>query len=319
MKQELFSQLRKSVEAQQKKILENIQHLADTADAERYWQTGSEIRAGLQTIRELLDTVELRLITSAPAPTDGLNFTGIMAIGSPEKSEDLVSMSEVIELLTNGSQRFIDLEPIRKKYEEKFGDEQCWSFPVCDGVHLGAVILPVQEGVLYLPYDNLDSECYEQFVTENACLLEKEKAARMRKLLQDHCTGLSSVLRIMEQLLEPPRKNSKVQDILAYIEIYIRMGDYPIVERMPMNDLNRELIKAMTEEQGSPVYLGTFYSDELVPYTGQTVYNFQYNFCLPVKSEPLQKLLRDGLDNAATFDKFYQLLHDLGGHVLFWV
>ena len=70
---------------------------------------------------------------------------------------------------------------------------------------------------------------------------------------------------------------------------------------------------------GSPVYLGTFYSDELVPYTGQTVYNFQYNFCLPVKSEPLQKLLRDGLDNAATFDKFYQLLHDLGGHVLFWV
>lgn len=319
MVQELVGQVRNSIEAQQKKILEHIQHLADTADAERYWQTGIEIRAELRTIRELLDTVELRLVTSAPAPKDELNYTGIMAIGSPEKSKGLVSMEEVMELLTNGGQRFVDLEPIRKKYEERFGDEQCWSFPFCDGDHLGGVIMPVQEGVLYLPYDYLDTECYEQFVTENACLLEKEKAAHMRKLLQDHCAGLSTVLRIIEQLPEPPQKNSKVQDILAYIEIYIRMDDYPVAERMPMNDLNRELIKAMTEEQGSPIYLGTFYSDELVPYTGQTVYNFQYNFCLPVKSEPLQKLLRDGLDKATTFDKFYQLLHDLGGHVLFWV
>lgn len=204
MKREPFSQLRKNVEGQQKKMLEHIQHLADTADVERYWQTGSEIRAELQTIRELLDTVELRLITSAPASKDRWNYTGIMAIGNPEKFEDLAPMSEVMELLTNGSQSFIDLEPIRKKYEEMFGDEQCWTIPFCVGDHLGGVILPVQEGVLYLPYDNFDTECYEQFVIESACLLEKERAGNIRELLKIRCNELSFMLDIIEQLLTCP-------------------------------------------------------------------------------------------------------------------
>lgn len=82
--------------------------------------------------------------------------------------------------------------------------------------------------------------------------------------------------------------------------------------------LHRELVQAMAEAYETPVYLGTYESDQLTPYTGQQICNFQYNFCVPVDSKELKCRLRFGIHSAMEFEGFYQLLISLGGHILFW-
>ena len=47
------------------------------------------------------------------------------------------------------------LDEIRKGYEERFGMEMAWRFPAMDDPHNTAVIIPLQEGFLWLPLDPL--------------------------------------------------------------------------------------------------------------------------------------------------------------------
>ena len=245
-------------------------------------------------------------------------------IGDMAQQEKLAPMAEVITLLKNGGHSFTDLAPIRERYEAQFGSDQTWSFPFHDGSHLGGVFLPVKEGILYLPYDCVCSDCYEQFKVGDAHLLDGAEARRLLDILETHYSSLHRALQKaagLEAVDESPDESSapmaRLESVLEQKTRYIRMQTYPVTERLPITDISRELIQAMADVHGV-VYLGKHDSDDLVPYTGQPIYNFQYNFCVPVDSEPLKALLRTGLPDYKVFDAFYQLLRSLDGHWLFW-
>lgn len=248
----------------------------------------------------------------------------ICIIGDASQAGRLASKSEVLALLQAGESSFTDLAPIRRRYEKQFGDEQIWSFPFCDGSHQGGIFLPVQEGVLYLPYDHIYPDCYEQFELEDARLMDSAEARRLLKILETRYASLAQALQKaadqeaeVEAAPQPDTPRSELESVLAQKERYIRMMGYPVTERLPINDISRKLIQAMAAVHGT-VYLGTFYSDQLIPYTGQAISNFQYNFCVPIDSEPLKATLRTGLPDYKVFDAFYQLLRSLDGHCLFW-
>lgn len=248
----------------------------------------------------------------------------ICIIGDASQTGRLASKSEVLALLRAGESSFTDLAPIRRRYEKQFEDEQFWNFPFCDGSHPGGVFLPVQEGVLYLPYDRIYPDCYEQFELEDAHLMDSAEARRLLSILEKRYASLSKALQktadqgtAVDAAPQPDTPRSELESVLAQKEHYIRMMGYPVTERLPINDISRKLIQAMAAVHGA-VYLGTFFSDQLIPYTGQAVCNFQYNFCVPIDSEPLKAMLRTGLTDYKVFDAFYQLLRSLDGHCLFW-
>lgn len=90
----------------------------------------------------------------------GGRTTGVnrCASSGTERQGQLATIREVLELLRNGGADFTDLEPIRTRYRQQFGDERCQVCPVCHNGYLGVVFLPVQEGTLCLPYDAVTSD-----------------------------------------------------------------------------------------------------------------------------------------------------------------
>ena len=244
------------------------------------------------------------------------------ASSGTERQGQLATIREVLELLRNGGANFTDLEPIRTRYRQQFGDEQCQVCPICYNGYLGVVLMPVQEGTLCLPYDSVASDTMEQFVLKEVHLLEREECDRLLQELNDQCNSISTVLKEVRAKLDDNtsdgEKDRHLKSVLKEVEKYIFEVGHCVSVRQPINDISRKLVQAMSEAHGAPVYLGTYESDQLIPYKGQYIRNYQYNFCVPVDSMELKCRLRFGIHSAMEFDGFYQLLISLGGHVLFW-
>ena len=74
------------------------------------------------------------------------------------------------------------LMDICEEYREKYQNELCWHYPTTDELHLGTFLLLVKEGVLSLPFNEVDSVDYELFCLEDACLCD---AASINMLIAD--------------------------------------------------------------------------------------------------------------------------------------
>lgn len=64
----------------------------------------------------------------------------------------------------------------------EYQNELCWCYPITDELHLGTFLLLVKEGVLSLPFNEVDSVDYELFCLEDACLCD---AASINLLIAD--------------------------------------------------------------------------------------------------------------------------------------
>lgn len=118
----------------------------------------------------------------------------ITYMGERIERKQLFSKDHIISLLRNEGSHFTTLESVRGYYGKKFGNELYWSYPLCDGLHNGAGILPVQEGFLWLPYDEVDTETYEQYILEHACLLTAEEASTLVKELRAYAEEVCAAL-----------------------------------------------------------------------------------------------------------------------------
>ena len=117
------------------------------------------------------------------------------------RAEEQRQREEVLELLRTNGANFTALASIREQYVEQFSNELCWSYPFCDGDYLGCVVLPVQEGILCLPYSSLDGDTYEQFVLESAGLLTREQLDELKRHLLTQAAELYNALSDMSRFL----------------------------------------------------------------------------------------------------------------------
>ena len=93
------------------------------------------------------------------------------------------------------------LSQIREKYNEEFGNELIWNYPISDGVNAGTTIVAVKEGFLSLPYNEMDETEYELFNLKIANLLDENELTQFidnwKRYSEDLLNALGDMLNIV--------------------------------------------------------------------------------------------------------------------------
>ena len=91
----------------------------------------------------------------------------------------LISKQYLIDFLNKTDASDHALMRIREQYQDIFGNELTWRYPISDGAHTGVIIVVVKEGFISLPYDSIDVKGYELFkITSFALTDTKRKPKR---------------------------------------------------------------------------------------------------------------------------------------------
>lgn len=199
--------------AQERKnhVLECLQALGNCSDPSSYTYEAKELPPIFQEIIGKLAEVWYRMSCHSPYPfvPFSLGQKEELAIdGKRCKWSALMTQEDVMVHLMEGGATFVALEPIREKYTKLFGDGMCWSYPFSSEGYLGYVLLPVCEGILYLPYTGLDSDTYEQFDIQAVRMLAEEEVQKLMDSLLNYTADLYCVLADARRALPAPAQYS---------------------------------------------------------------------------------------------------------------
>jgi len=118
------------------------------------------------------------------------------------KSLDLLkclSKTEVLNFLAENGEYESSIAMLSEQYARQFGIDPIWRYPLSDGWHSGAFIVPVREGFMYLPYDEVDSDYFEIVLPEAATMLDSGCCERFMRELKEYADTLLEVLAIIQQ------------------------------------------------------------------------------------------------------------------------
>ena len=105
-----------------------------------------------------------------------LNYAGTITVDGKIISMDtLWSKEELVEQLFDAGGSEADLSDVCDRYVKQYGNQLYWSYPITDGEYNGVYFVLVQEGILCLPYDEIDREEYEFFERDGVRLLSAEE------------------------------------------------------------------------------------------------------------------------------------------------
>lgn len=133
----------------------------------------------------------------------------IAFMGKQIERKQLFSQTYIIALLEDEGANFTTLANVRGWYIKQFGDELCISYPFVQGSHNGILILPVQEGFLGLPFDEVDEFTFEQFDLSSASILSAAEVADMEKNLKNYTESLFASLCDIHKALSPDGKGAQ--------------------------------------------------------------------------------------------------------------
>ncbi len=107
--------------------------------------------------------------------------------------DELPTQQELLERLDGGTDA--DLAKLREEHYAKYGVELIWRYPISEGASAGGFILPVREGILWIPYDTMMEDLGEVLILEDAQLLDAETCIAMADDFQSFANALCDVLR----------------------------------------------------------------------------------------------------------------------------
>lgn len=119
----------------------------------------------------------------------------------------LMTKKEVLAFLNENGENEPSLALISDRYETDFGINVVWKYPLSDDMHSGAFIVPVREGFLWVPFDEVDNEYYEILLTDEVSLLDAECCAHFQDTLRKYTDDLCTVLEALRQI-EISKKNA---------------------------------------------------------------------------------------------------------------
>lgn len=182
------------------RILESLDALGGCSNPATYAYSTRELLPIFEAVDTKLLEIRQRLVTRS-------TYSGIPFRLWPPKTVELAGLSihvadlakaeEVMALFQENDPNFTSLEPVRAQYDARFGNELCWSFPISYNGYFGCVLLPVQEGILYLPYKGMDRDTYEQFDLQGIDLLTK---ARLQELLSTFRRSTTELLHVLADI-----------------------------------------------------------------------------------------------------------------------
>ena len=98
------------------------------------------------------------------------------------------------------------LADLRDEQMETYKNELIWRYPISEGTSAGGFVTPVREGILWIPYDEMEREEGEILILDDSCLLNADACSAFEEDFRFYAEGLCSMLReaaaICEQLNE---------------------------------------------------------------------------------------------------------------------
>lgn len=79
-------------------------------------------------------------------------------------TRDLLSQQDIKSGLETGDADYNTLVNLCEEHQKKYGDHLLWHYPISDGEHSGVYFVLVKEGVMAIPYNSVDKDCFEWFV-----------------------------------------------------------------------------------------------------------------------------------------------------------
>lgn len=86
------------------------------------------------------------------------------------------------------------LADIREEQMEAYQNELIWRYPISEGNSAGGFITPVREGILWIPYDEMEREEGEILMPDEACLLTEDACTVFEEDFRYYANGLCSML-----------------------------------------------------------------------------------------------------------------------------
>ena len=116
----------------------------------------------------------------------------------------LYTLGALIEHLKENGESDSALSSVREYYFEAFGNELIWRYPISDGMHAGAVIVPVKEGFASLPYHIIDRDEYEIFELEHIKLFDEDA---LQHFIDDWKMFSDDLLTVLNEMLLISQRN----------------------------------------------------------------------------------------------------------------
>ena len=95
---------------------------------------------------------------------------------------------------------------------ETYQNELIWRFPISEGTAAGGFVMPVREGILWIPYDEMEREEGEILLPEDAHLLTAEDCSCMAEDFRCYAVELCSMLREAAAICEQLPNTANVQE-----------------------------------------------------------------------------------------------------------
>lgn len=106
----------------------------------------------------------------------------------------LLSQQELIRRLEDDGGHDRALSHIREHYAETLGCDPIWRYPISLDSCNGGFLIPVTEGYLFIPYDEVDTEDYEILMLDKTRLMDEESCDYFVEELQSYGTALCQEL-----------------------------------------------------------------------------------------------------------------------------
>ena len=108
--------------------------------------------------------------------------------------QSLPTMASLIASLTENGADDRAMSKLRDEQWERYGMDLTWRYPISEGTAAGGFITPVQEGILWIPYDAMDKEDGELLELKDAHLLTSEACEYLLDDLRSYSDGVCSML-----------------------------------------------------------------------------------------------------------------------------
>jgi hypothetical protein len=132
-----------------------------------------------------------------------LNFTSINI-----DPAQLLTKQDALDKLRENGGAYSALARIADHYFGLFENELYWHYPLC-GESAGAFILPVQEGFLHLPYNEVDAQRHELLDLDRASMLNADDVKAMLDEWRSYSDAFVGALTDMASILKKQHKTQK--------------------------------------------------------------------------------------------------------------
>ena len=109
--------------------------------------------------------------------------------------ESLPTKNELIAFLREEGGTDSALANLREEQYEKYGSELDWRYTISEGSAAGGFILPVREGILWIPFDEMEIEEGEILLLDDAELLDVDACKIMEDSVRSYADALCAELR----------------------------------------------------------------------------------------------------------------------------